>query len=484
MKKDLSKIKSFLERYNIKCFNSEKEIRRWFSKLSQSDYDKLTKLTIDPNEIEFDSELLVNRNLLECKDYHIRVEAMSKIKNCKECKHLLKHLCLPKFLNSKNYYLDMALLSKAKYIRYCLWLLNEDKFLNSKHHIDDLNAIVKAKDEITAQALAEVAMDADSLQSKYHRKDMEIIAECDSKNLQPTNQYPASSVNNLAISKISLQDPFHTENMQILAKSKKSKGYLYNLMTNPSIIYNENYRREVARLNKAKTRAKARAIYYFITNPERTCTHDFFDKMIDQEMNIDYSLFDRTKCVKGNQNPRYNFYLKLLNEIPDTQVMYIEYLLSNKSLLDSGHLDKDVRYLLTMTNKHIFVDLFYLMQNEQSLNSIHHENDVMIISRTEDDKKRKLLLRIATSQNNLASTNHQYDMLFISSLNIDNMSENNLDALYYYLFNSKGINHPNHIIMLEKLHEGTLISEEEKDCEKNTTVNKPFSRLRKVFRIN
>lgn len=474
MKKDLSKIKSFIEKYNIKCFNNEKEIRRWISKLSQSGYDKLTKLTIDPKEIEFDSELLINKDLLECKDYHIRVEAMSKIKNCKECKHLLKQLCLPKFLNSKNYYLDMAILAKAKYIRYCLWLLNEDKFLNSKHHIDDLNAVAKAKDEITAQVLAEVAMDADSLQSKYHRKDMEIIAECDSKNLQPTNQYPASSVNNLAINKISLQDPFHTENMQILAKNKKSKGYLYNLMTNQSIIYNENYRREVSRLNKAKTRSKARAIYYFITNPERTCTHDFFDKMIDQEMNIDYSLFDRTKCVKGNQNPRYNFYLKLLNEIPDTQVMYIEYLVSNKSLLESGHLDKDVRFLLTMTNKRIFIDLFYLMQNEQSLNTPHHENDVMIISRTEDDKKRKLLLRIATSQNNLLSQNHQYDMLFVSSLNLDNIPENNLDALYYYLFNSKGINNPNHIEILEDIYKGIELENVFPQEEKQTLLSRIF----------
>ena len=133
--------------------------------------------------------------------------------------------------------------------------------------------------------------------------------------------------------------------------------------------------------------------------------------------------------------------------------MYFSYLLSNKHLYITGRLDQDIKFLLKVTNKEIFIDLFKLMQNEQSLISLYHEEDVLIISRTEESKKRKLLLRIATNQNNLSSINHQYDMLFVSSLNLEELSEEKLNKLYYYLFTSKGANHINHISILENLLE-------------------------------
>ena len=92
----------------------------------------------------------------------------------------------------------------------------------------------------------------------------------------------------------------------------------------------------------------------------------------------------------------------------------------------------------------------------------------MIISRTEDDKKRKLLLKIATQQTNLSSINHQYDMLFVSSLNLNELTEEQLDKLYYYLFTSKGVHHKNHIEILEN-----LLKEKE--------VKEKYPLLKKIF---
>lgn len=452
MKIDINKIKKIFEKYKITQFKNDKELSRWLKQLNKVQYNNLFKLTINPQEIDFDHNLLINLNLLNCEDYEYRILGMSKIKGGSEIPHLFERLCSPAFLSNKNYYLDLALLAKAKYLKYCLWLI-EEKFLNYKDHTEDLSMVMKAKDEITAQVLAEVAMDIHSLKSKHHKKDLEIISNCDSSMLQPTAMYPQCSVNNLAINKVSLEDEYHLENMELLATKKISKEYLYLLMTDKTIINRKEYRREIYRLSKAKTKAKARAIYYFIANPDRTCTHDFFDGMIDQDTGIDYSLFDRSKCIRGVYNPRYNFYLKLLNEIDDRFVMYISYLLSNKYLLASGKLDSDIRFLLKTTNKEIFVDLFYLAQNKNSLESAYHEEDMLIISRIEETKKRKLLLKIATEQNNLLSVNHQYDMLFVSSLDLENFNEEELNKLYYYLFSSKGINHNEHISILENIYQ-------------------------------
>lgn len=459
MKKDVSKIKLIIEKYNV-SFNSEKELNRWIKKLNDTEYNNLISLEIKPEEMNFDKNYLINKDLLNMKDYKTRVEAMSKIKCPLDCKHLLSIIVDKEFLNSKNYYLDMILLAKAKHIRYCLWLLTEKTFLNNKHHIEDMNLVSRAENQLVSQVLAEVAINQNSLQSKYHRKDMDTISKCNPKSLQPTNRFPACSINNLAVNKESLQDPFHEENMTILANNKNAKGYLYNIMTNPKFIYGENYRREVSRLNKAKTKAKARAIYYFIVAPERTCTFDHFDKMIDQETKIDYSSFDRTNTIKGKYNPRYNFYLKLLNEIDDRYVMYISYLLSNKYLIESEYLDQDIKLILKITNKSIFIDLFKLMQSENSLNSIYHIEDTLIISREENEIKRKLLLQAATNKDNLNSQNHRYDMYFITTLDLDRLSENNYKALMYYLFDKRGINDLEHISKLEKIYEQILNEEE------------------------
>ena len=271
MKKEVSKIKQIIKKYDI-SFKNEKELIKWINKLSDIEYNNLLKLDIDPTEITFDKQLLINKELLNKEDYILRIQAMSRIKCPSDCIHLMNVLVKPEFLNSKNYYLDLILLSKAKHIRYCLWLIIAKSYLNNKHHIEDMNLVANAQERLVAQVLSEVAINHNSLESKYHRSDMLLISKCSQSVLQPTNKYPFYSVNNLAVNKVSLQDPFHEENMKILATNKHSRGYLYELMTNPKVIYTENYRKEISRLNKASSISKARAIYYFIVSPQRTCS--------------------------------------------------------------------------------------------------------------------------------------------------------------------------------------------------------------------
>ena len=71
--------------------------------------------------------------------------------------------------------------------------------------------------------------------------------------------------------------------MKLLTEDKPSREYLYLLMTDKQIVNGKNYRREISRLSKAKTKSKARAIYYYIANPQEPTQFDYFDKMKDEE---------------------------------------------------------------------------------------------------------------------------------------------------------------------------------------------------------
>lgn len=475
MKKEVSKIKQIIEKYNI-SFKNEKELTKWINKLNETEYNNLLRLEIDPKEITFSKEFLINKDLLNKKDYPLRIEAMSKIQCPSDCTHLMNNLMRKEFIDSKNYFLDLILLSKAKHIRYCFWLIVEMSYLNNKHHVEDMNLVANAEDSLVAQVLSEVAINHNSLQNRHHRSDMVLISKCSPAVLQPTHKFPSCSVNNLAINKVSLQDPFHDENMKILSNNKHARGYLYEMMTNPRVIHSQNYRREIHRLSKASSQSKARAIYYFIMAPQRTCVHDFFDRMTDKQTSIDYTKFDRSVTIKGINNSRYNFYLKLLNEIDDNYVMYISYLLTNKYLNESNYLDKDIRLILQITNKNIFVDLFKLMQNKNSLNSIHHIEDVNVLSKEENNFKRNLLLQVATNKDNLNSINHRYDMYFITTLDLSKLNEQNLNVLYYYLLNPKGINDKEHISKLESIYEQILNEEEIEKPKRQIQFNKILKR--------
>ena len=70
----------------------------------------------------------------------------------------------------------------------------------------------KEKDWIVAESLALVAKNKLSINSKYHREDMELISISGSECLQMTGSYPEYGLNRLAINDVSLSDSYHLEN--------------------------------------------------------------------------------------------------------------------------------------------------------------------------------------------------------------------------------------------------------------------------------
>mgnify|MGYP003307362855 CR=1 FL=1 len=131
-------------------------------------------------------------------------------------------------------------------------------------------------DFVVSDAIATVAGNIDSIKSPHHRADMKLIATAGSDCLQMSHSYPEQSLNNLAIDKVSLADKYHSENMQILATNPIASEFLYIIMTDPNFVKGKNYRKEVEALANAKSKAKARALYYYIVNPKRKYLEPLF----------------------------------------------------------------------------------------------------------------------------------------------------------------------------------------------------------------
>lgn len=501
---DLKKITKQIKKYNLtEAFSSTQELDKWLSKLNQKQTKNFISLIIDPSSITFPKNLLLNDHLLNCDDYTRRIDAMAKLKNGKGCLHLFERLCSPNFLNSKNYYQDMEMLSKAGTARYVLWIINDDNFIKSKYHDEDLKFIVEARDiekdnekksdNLVAEALATVAGNIDSIKSPYHKQDMELIARSGSKCLQMSHSYPEHSLNNLAINKVSLNDKYHLENMQILAKNPTISKYLYNIMTNPHIVKGKNYRAEVDALVNAKSEITAAAIYFYIVNPQNIIHFDFYEELYDLDLNIydiNY-LMNRDKNIKGNSNPRYLENLKLLNQVDDKFVMHFESLMSNSDLLNSKYYGYDLNFLLTIKNKDIFMDLYQLMTNEDSLSGDYHINDVNIISRTANSKNRKLLLFKARNEHSINSNYHLYDMQYIANLDLEHIDEEIYNKMYYYLFEPNGMDSVEHIDKLERLYNGELVENRNvilehlnnlDDTSKNDKNVKILSKIKSIFK--
>lgn len=484
----LKKILNQIKKYNLtSAFKDIDEFNNWITKLNAKQIKNFNSLNILPTEIKFPVILLINNNLLDCDDYNERITAMCELKNGEGCWHLFDRLCSPNFLKSKKYYQDIKTISKATTARYALWVINEDSFINSKYHDEDLKLIIEAKDNgkkgdnandwLVAEALATVAGNIDSINSPYHRKDMELISKSGSEYLQTVGAYPERGLNKLAINKVSLNDKYHLENMQILFNNRISNKLLYNLMTNKEIIKGKYYREEIKALNNAKSKVTALAIYYYIVKPDKINNTEYLDYLYNYNLDFcDISLLDRNnRRVKGILTPNYLEYLKILNQIDNRFVLYFESLLSNKDLLNSPYHQYDLNLLLTITDKDIYIDLYKVMSNYESLSGIYHKEDVELISKTFNSEIRQLLVEKAINRESINSDNHQYDMNYISKLNLESISEDYYNKMYYYLFNEKGITDPNHIEILEKLYRGDAIELKEplaiylEDLEKEVT---------------
>lgn len=328
---ELKKIIEQIKRYDlVDVFDNSKELEQWLKKLNKKEINNFINLNIDPSKILFMEEILINKNLLKCNDYDKRIEAMMKLENGEGCWHLFDRLCSQKFLNSKNYYKDMEMLIKADNLRYALWVVDNEVFINSPYHDEDLKLIVEAEEAIVAESLSITASNKDSINSKYHQKDMELIVKSDYECLQMSNTYPEGSLNNLAVNKTSLNDNYHLENMQILSKDLIANEFLYNIMTNQFIISGENYRAEVDALVNAKSKLKARAMYYYIANIDNKYDDNFRDDFPYDIMDPFLLIIHKnSKTINGNKDPEYLKQLGILNEIADEFVMFYESLLTN-----------------------------------------------------------------------------------------------------------------------------------------------------------
>lgn len=497
MKSDeLKKLISQIKKYDLtKSFDSTKEFDKWLSKLNARQIKNFNSLTIDPTSIMFPLKLLRNKNLLNCDDYLKRVEAMLTIKNGEECWHLFDRVCSPNFLNSKNYYEDMEMISKAtpSTFRYIMWIIDQDSFIQSKYHKEDLKRIIEAKDtskrkndDLVAEALATVASNRASINSPYHQQDMELIAKSGSGCLQRTHCYPEYGLNKLAINKDSLHDNYHLENMKILAQKPIASNYLYRIMTLPSIIKGKNYRDEIKVLKDSKSHLNALAIYCYIVNPQSSESEDLvrglcIDNSYTQHYDIQRLIRTR-QSVQGNLNPKYLEYLTLLSQEDSKKVMYLESVISNKEFLNSPYEKEDLKLLLSIINTTIFKDLYILMTNKASLSGPYHIKDANLIATTTDKNIRELLLRKAINERSINSGYHEYDMQYITKLDLDNIDEKCLTSMYYYLFEN-GIDHVEHIERLETLYRNETIEDYDPVLEYLNELEKDPKKIKSKVKI-
>ena len=461
----LKQIIEQIKKYELtETFSDVEEFKKWASKLNSTQVNNFLSLDINLEEIRELRHLLINCDLLSCQDYKKKVAAISTLKNGDGCWHLFDAICKPNFLKSKNFYKDIEMLSKADTARYGLWILGEDTFINSPYHDEDLKLLVETHDTreedpldfVISDAIATVAGNIDSIKSPHHRADMKLIATAGSDCLQMGHSYPEHSLNNLAVNKVSLADKYHLENMQILATNPIASEFLYIIMTDPNFVKGKNYRKEVEALANAKSKATARALYYYIVNPKRKYLSDM-DFLRDCKYDIEAAHISDRNSVAGSNDPNYLKNLIKINEIDDELVMHFVSLLMNPNFINSPYKDFDLELLQSISSKSIFMDLYRLMNEEVSLNNKHHKRDAVIISQSTIDGVRDLLLEKACNEYSLNSINHEYDMEFISKLQLDSIAEKIYLEIYYYLFRQKGIDDPQRKEKLEKLLQGEFV---------------------------
>lgn len=244
-------IESILERYDlIEEFNNKDEMIEWYNSLNITQKRNLSSLNIDPDKIDFDTNILINEDLLNKSDYKKRIDAIMSIDNAEGCQHLFDRLVTKEFLDSPKFYEDIETLKRAEYAQTPLWIIGKREFIDSPYHDEDFETLVTARDSsgncdsIVWENIATLAKCEASIRSEHHRDDMEMIVKCGSKALQTPHCIPESSIGYLACNEVSLKDPYHRENMEILAENYQDGigGYLYRVMINNNAIHHRDYR--------------------------------------------------------------------------------------------------------------------------------------------------------------------------------------------------------------------------------------------------
>ena len=449
----LKRIISQIKKYDlVKVLRTTDNFEYWISSLNSKQIDNFINLNIEFQEVKNFKSILIDRNLLDCQDYQKRIEAITKLKNGDRCWYLFWRICNKKFLESKNFYKDIEMISKADTVRYCLEAIEEDLFIDSPYHGEDLKLIVEAKDSYIAEALVGVAQSVFSINSPYHQKDMLLISKAN------------HSVNNLvylATNENSLKDKYHLENMQILAEciNPNANEELFEIMTYKRIIQGKDYRKEVEILKNAKSRMNARALYYYIINPDRKFFHDTeYIRSLPSEL---YYLLDKIprifdhNLIAGSNDPDYLNNLIKISNMDEKLVMHYTALLMNPYFISNQYKDFDLKVLESITDFDIFMDLYTLIYKGLEIkDNPHHQSDVILLSKTVDSKIRKWIIERMTNKNN---NNYDYDIEYITKLKLDLISDKIKEEMKYYLFEEKGINDLKHREKLESLLNGVMV---------------------------
>lgn len=460
----LKQIISQIKKYGlVNVFKTIGNFENWMSSINSKQIDNFLSLNIEPKEVENFRNILIDRNLLSCQDYSKKVEAISKLKNGDGCWHLFHRICNPKFLESRNFYKDIEMISKAETARYCLKAIQEDLFIDSPYHTEDLKLIVEAKDSYTAEALVEVAQSIFSINSPYHQKDMLLISKADNEHI--SSKCSEIGLEYLATNEESLNDKYHLENMQILAEriTPNVNEELFEIMTYKRIIQGKDYRKEVEILKNAKNRMNARALYYYIVNPREKFFHDAeyissLPKELYDLLGKSSRIFDHN-LIAGSNDPEYLNNLIKISNMDERLVMHYTALLMNPYFISNQYKDFDLKVLESITDFDIFMDLYTLIYDKLDIvDNTHHQSDVILLSKTLDSKIRKWLIERMTNENN---NNYDYDIEYITKLELDSINDEIKEEMKYYLFKEKGINDLKHREKLESLLTGVMVERHE-----------------------
>lgn len=262
-KNELIKLKQIIDIMNkydlINTFNSKEELNVWISNLNPLQEKNILSLNIDPSLIKFDTELLINKDLLNTDDYIKRVYQIISIENADGWYHLFDELVVPEFLNSKRFYSDIEKLKKAYCAQTPLWIIGKSNFINSPYHDEVFDLLVNYKapegddyNYLVMQAIADTARNMDSIKSGYHMQDINKYIKYGRNSVSLVNAYPRHGINMLATNKVSLCDKYHEDNMDLLANNQEIGTYLYAVMTDEDFVKNPQYRRLIAKMIEMK----------------------------------------------------------------------------------------------------------------------------------------------------------------------------------------------------------------------------------------
>lgn len=412
--------------------------------------------------------------MLKCLSDRKKVSVIENlIDHCydEECLDLLnKNLLKLSFLNSKSFYEDMEMLSKANNIKCGLTIIGDKNFMDSPYHREDLKLISESK--VGGWSLSKVAKNQDSICSSYHRADMELI----SKSCRH-DRHKLGYLSDLATNKVSLKDKYHLENMQILSQPTKdgkhlTDKYLFEIMTNSKFVEGKNYRKEIEALQMADNSLTAKALHYYIVNPANKFYDDedfqsgrvgfisngSMNTMLTLSLNINDKIL-----VAGSNDPEYVNNLKKINSVDKKIVLYYTSLLMNPYFIKSPYKDFDLNFLQNITDESIFSDVYTLMSSKASLNSTNHKKEVFLVSKTTDKRKRRWIVGRLGFDDFIGPYDNddirEYDMEYISKLNFDSIDFNTVSRISYYMANPVGIADPKHKEKLDSILRGEVVKD-------------------------